>query len=71
MLDLTEIQGAVVFDVQLLLEELSFISGPHSDAMMGQLAASLERDVKQFFPQTYYDTHIYKFVEFLRRIERN
>lgn len=70
MLDTTEQQDSFVFDLPILLGELSFISTPHTEAMLRRFADSLDRDLINFFPDTHEETHVYKLIEFLRRIEK-
>ncbi len=70
MFDLADQQDSAVFDIQLLIGELRFISGPHAASLFRRLADSLDQDLVNFFPNTHEETHVYKFIEFLRRIEK-
>jgi hypothetical protein len=61
---------SISFDIPLLMSELSFITGPHAASMLRRLADALDLDLINFFPDTYENTHVSKFIEFLRRIEK-
>jgi hypothetical protein len=63
-------QDSISFDVPLLMTELAFITGPHSASMLRRLADALDLDLVSFFPDTNEETHVARFIEFLRRIEK-
>jgi hypothetical protein len=66
MLDVTNQPDSVSFDIPLLMTELSFITGPHAATMLKRLADALDLDLINFFPDTFRETHVSKFIEFLR-----
>jgi hypothetical protein len=70
MADVTKQTDSVEFDIQLLMGELSFIAGPHAASMLRRLADALDLDLISFFPDTHEETHMSKFIDFLRRIEK-
>jgi hypothetical protein len=70
MLDVTQDSDLISFDIPLLMGELSFITGPHAASMLRRLADALDLDLINFFPDSYEETHVSRFIEFLRRIEK-
>jgi hypothetical protein len=70
MLDVTQDQDSISFDIPLLMGELSFITGPHAASMLRRLADALDLDLINFFPDSHDETHVSRFIEFLRRIEK-
>ena len=70
MLDVTQDQDSISFDIPLLMGELSFITGPHAASMLRRLADALDLDLINFFPDSHAETHVSRFIEFLRRIEK-
>lgn len=66
-----EQQDSIESDIPLLVGELGFISSPHSMSLIRRLADSLDRDLINFFPATSKETHTYKLIELLRRIEKS
>jgi hypothetical protein len=70
MLDVTENQDSIAFDIPLLMAELSFIASPHAASMLRRLVDALNLDLINFFPDTNQETHTARFIEFLRRIEK-
>lgn len=68
--NIAENPDSISFDVPLLMAELSFITGPHAASMLRRLADALDLDLTNFFPDTNQETHVAKFIEFLRRIEK-
>jgi hypothetical protein len=70
MLDVTKQPDSISFDIPLLMSELSFITGPHAASMLRRLADALDLDLMNFFPETYEETHVSRFIDFLRRIEK-
>jgi hypothetical protein len=70
MFDGNEQTDSISFDIQLLMGELSFITGPHAASMLRRFADALDLDLINFFPDTHEETHVSKFIEFLRRIEK-
>jgi hypothetical protein len=70
MLDVVKQPDSISFDITLLMAELSFITGPNSASLLRRLADALDLDLISFFPDTCEETHVSKFIEFLRRIEK-
>ena len=70
MLDVKDPTDSISFDIPLLMSELSFISGPHAASMLRRLADALDLDLINFFPDSFQETHVSRFIEFLRRIEK-
>ncbi|HEX5056034.1 MAG TPA: hypothetical protein VFX02_06005 [Gammaproteobacteria bacterium] len=70
MLDIAKQPDSITFDITQLMGELSFITGPHAASMMRRLADALDLDLINFFPESNEETHVAKFIEFLRRIEK-
>jgi hypothetical protein len=70
MLDVTHEDDSISFDIPLLMGELSFITGPHAASMLRRLADALDLDLINFFPDSHEETHVSRFIEFLRRIEK-
>jgi hypothetical protein len=70
MFDVSTQQDSISFDIPLLMSELSFITGPHAASMLRRLADALDLDLINFFPDSYEETHVSRFIEFLRRIEK-
>ncbi len=70
MLDVNDQTDSISFDIPLLMSELSFISGPHAASMLRRLADALDLDLINFLPDSFQETHVSRFIEFLRRIEK-
>lgn len=70
MANFNEDLDSVSFDVPLLMAELSFITGHRAASMLRRLADTLDLDLINFFPNTNQETHVARFIEFLRRIEK-
>jgi hypothetical protein len=69
MADVNELDS-ISFDIPLLMTELALVTGPRSASMLRRLADALDLDLINFFPDTNEETHMVKFIEFLRRIEK-
>jgi hypothetical protein len=70
MADATEQFDSISFDIPVLMTELALVTGPHATSMLRRLADALDLDLINFFPDTNEETHMAKFIEFLRRIEK-
>ena len=70
MTNANEQLDSISFDIPVLMTELALVTGPHAASMLRRLADALDLDLINFFPDSNEETHMARFIEFLRRIEK-